>query len=275
VSRIKAHTAFRGKYESGLAKMLCIGLGKQKGADSMHEAGFGVFAERIPAFARVILANTPVIFGVGLVENALDETCRIEVIRSEEIMDREPEILEFAKKQLPRILFPATDVLIVREVGKNISGSGMDPNITGTWPTPYGGGGIQKQRTVVLDISDESHGNIIGLGKADTTTLRAFDKCDFTMTYPNALTSTVLATCAIPMVMETDAMAIKAAIKTCNGIDRKNVRIVYIKNTKSLAEIFVSEAMLAEAGRTEGIEILEGPRPFRFDAEEDLLDFRG
>jgi hypothetical protein len=274
LGRIKPHTAFRGRYESGLAKMLSIGLGKQKGADSLHEAGFGVFDEKIPAFARVVLANNPVIFGVALVENALDETCRIDVLKSEEILEQEPAILEFAKSQMSRILIPETDVLIVREIGKNFSGSGMDPNITGTWSTPYGSGGIRKQRTVILDISDETHGNVIGLGKAETTTLRVFNKIDFTTTYPNALTSTVIIPCVIPMVLETDAMAIKAAIKTCTGIDKKNVRIVFIKNTKYLSEIFVSEALLEEARRTDGIEILEGPRALRFDAEENLLDLQ-
>jgi hypothetical protein len=272
MSRLKAHTAFRGKYESGLAKMLCIGMGKQKGADSMHEAGFGVFAERIPAFARLIIANNPVVFGVAVIENAVDETCRIEVVKSEEILDREPALLEFARTQLARILFPETDVLIVKEIGKNISGSGMDPNITGTWATPYGGGGIRKQRTVVLDITEETHGNVLGLGNAQMTTLRAFNKIDFTTTYPNILTTTVIGPCVIPMVLETDEMAIKAAIKTCNGIDRRKVRIVYIRNTKSLSEIFVSESMLEEAKRTEGIEILEGPRNFRFDPDGTLLD---
>jgi hypothetical protein len=125
---------------------------------------------------------------------------------------------------------------------------------------------------VVLDLSRETHGNMIGLGMADITTLRVFNKIDFTATYPNALTSTVLTPCAIPMVLESDDLAIKAAIKTCNGIDKNNPRIVCIKNTKSLNEIFISEAMQAEAMLTEGIEILEGPRQFRFDQAGDLID---
>jgi hypothetical protein len=272
VGRIRPHTDFRGRYESGLAKMLSIGLGKQKGADAMHEAGFGMLAERIPAVARVVLKSNNVLFGVGIIENARNETCRIEVVKGEEILDREPSLLDFAREQMPRIHFPETDVLVVGEIGKNLSGSGMDPNITGTWSTPFGGGGIRKRRTVVLDITDESHGNGIGLGMAEVTTMRAFDKIDFTATYLNSLTSTVIAPCVIPMVLETDEMAIRAAIRTCNGIDRSRVRVVFIRNTKQLAEILVSESMAEEARRTEGVDILEGPREVRFDREGNLAE---
>lgn len=272
VGRIKAHTAFRGPYESGLFKMLAIGIGKQKGADSLHDMGFGAFRERIPAFARVVLANFKVPFGVGLIENAFDETCRIEVLKGEEIGGAEPGLLEYAKERLPRILLPETDVLIVREIGKNFSGSGMDPNITGTFATPFASGGIKKQKTVVLDVSDKSHGNAMGVGMADVTTMRLFHKIDFTALYPNMLTSTVIAPGKIPMVMEDDELAIRAAIKTCTDIDKKRPRIVFIKNTLNLEEIFVSEAMLEEASRTDGIEIVEGPRPFRFDGRGNLLD---
>jgi hypothetical protein len=272
IGRIKAHTAFRGPYESGLFKMLGIGLGKQKGADSLHAAGFGVFRERIPAFAQVILKNNNVIFGVGIIENAYDQTCRLEVIKGEEIAEKEPPLLEYAKKRMPRILFPETDVLIVRWIGKNFSGSGMDPNLTGTWSTPYGSGGIKKQRTVVLDLSEQSHGNAMGVGMADVTTMKLFDKIDFNALYPNMLTSTVIAPGKIAMVMEDDELAIKAAIKTCTGIEKDKVRIVMIRNTMNLEEILVSEALLEEAKHIEGVEIAAQARDFRFDESGNLLD---
>ena len=274
VGRIKPHTAFRGPYESGLMKMLGIGLGKQKGADSLHNEGFGVFRERIPAFGQVIIDTNNVIFGVGLIENAYEHTCRIEVVKGEEIAEKEPPLLEFAKVQMARILFPETDILVVREIGKNISGSGMDPNITGTFSTPYAQGGIRKQRTVVLDLTEESHGNAIGVGKSDTTTMRMFNKIDFTTLYPNMLTSTVVAPGVIPMVMEDDKMAIEAAIKICTGVDKEKIRIVVIKNTLCMEEIMISETMLEEAEKTEGIEILEAPRAFRFDGNGNLLDLK-
>jgi hypothetical protein len=272
VNRIKAHTAFRGPYESGLYKMLGVGLGKQKGADGLHNEGYGVFSTRIPEYAEVVMKNNNVILGVGIIENALDQTCRIEVIKGENIGREEPALLEYAKKCMPRILFPETDVLIVREIGKNISGVGMDPNVTGTWATTYGSGGIKKQRTVVLDLTGKSHGNALGIGKADTTTMRLFHKIDFTALYPNVLTSTVLETSKIPMVLESDEMAIKAAIKTCTGIDRGKARIVMIRNTLCLNEIMISEAMMEEASGMPEIEVLEEPRALHFDRDGNLSE---
>lgn len=208
VGRIKAHTAFRGTYESGLVKMMAIGMGKRAGADSLHRAGFGKMGERLPLYAKVVFDNCNVIFGVAPIENEFDQTCRIEVIPAEEIFDQEPELLRYAKSRLPRILLPETDVLIVGEIGKNFSGSGMDPNVTGTFGTPYATGGIQKQRVVVLDLSEQTHGNFIGLGMADTTTKRAFEKLDTNAAYFNMLTSTVLCVGKIPMVLEDDKLAI-------------------------------------------------------------------
>ena len=147
--------------ESGLVKMMAIGMGKREGADSLHWAGFQWMGERLPQYAKVIFDHTNIIFGVGTIENEFDQTCRIEVLPAEEIFDKEPELLLFAKSRLPRLLMPETDVLLVREIGKNFSGSGMDPNVTGTFGTPYATGGIKKERVVVLDISPESHGSYI------------------------------------------------------------------------------------------------------------------
>ena len=141
VGRIKGHTAFRGPYESGLVKMIAVGLGKREGADLLHQKGFRVFGERLPQYARVIYDHCNILFGVGIIENEHDETCRIEVLPSEKIFDKEPALLTYAKSRMPRLLFPETDLLLVREIGKNFSGNGMDPNVTGTFGTPYGHGG--------------------------------------------------------------------------------------------------------------------------------------
>ena len=214
VGRIKAHTAFRGPYESGLIKMMAIGMGKRAGADSLHREGFGKMGERLPEYARVVFDSCNIIFGVAPIENEFDETCRVEVIPAEEIFDREPELLLYAKSRLPRILIPETDILMVREIGKNFSGSGMDPNDTGTFGTPYATGGIRKQRTVVLDISPESHGSYIGLGKADVSTKRVFEKLDTNATYFNMITSTVLNVGKIPMILEDDKLALQTAVRT-------------------------------------------------------------
>ena len=273
VGRIKGHTAFRGPYESGLIKMMAIGLGKREGADSLHRAGFRVFGERLPEYAKIVFDHCNIIFGVGTIENEFDQTCRIEVLPAEEIFDKEPELLRYAKSRMPRLLFPETDILMVHEIGKNFSGSGMDPNVTGTFGTPYASGGIRKQRTVVFDLSEESHGSYIGLGKADITTKRTFEKLDTNATYFNMITSTVLGVGKIPMVMEDDKLAIQTALKTLTDVDHQHIRMVYIKNTLSLDTVIISEALLKEAEGMKEVEIVEGPRPLRFDADGNLLDF--
>lgn len=271
VNRIKPHSAFRGPIESGLTKMMCIGLGKQKGADSLHKDGFGTFATRIPLVGNYVRTHTNVLFGVGTIENAYDQTNRIVVLRNEEIPQREPALLEYAKSLMPRILVPETDVLIVKEIGKNFSGSGMDPNITGTWSTPYGGGGIKKQRTCVLDLTDVSHGNGLGIGQADTTTVRFFNKMDFLATYPNALTSTVFLPVKLAMVLRDDEMAIKAAVKTCNGVAPGGMRVVLIRNSLHMSELYLSEAFLDQARETPGLEIAGECMPLPFDEQGNLL----
>ena len=273
VGRIKGHTAFRGTYESGMAKMMAIGLGKREGADSLHKYGFGRLGERIPKFAKVVYEHCNVVFGVAPIENESDRTCRIELIKAEDIFAKEPELLLYAKSRMPRLMLPETDVLIVREIGKNFSGSGMDPNVTGTFATPFASGGIRKQRTVVLDISDESHGNYLGLGNADVTSLRAFNKIRTNGCYANMLTSTVLKVGKIPMVLEDDELAMRTAVKLMNEGDRENPRMIYLKNTLSLEHILVSEAQLDEVRTHSDMEILEAPRPLNFDDKGNLLDF--
>ena len=273
VGRIKGHTAFRGPYESGLVKMIAIGLGKREGADLLHQGGFREFGKRLPEYARVIWEHCNILFGVGLIENEFDETCRMEVIPGEEIFTQEPPLLQYAKSRMPRLLFPETDILMVHEIGKNISGNGMDPNVTGTFGTPYATGGIKKQTTVVLDISEASHGSFVGLGTADITTKRAFEKLDTDATYFNMMTTKVLGVGKIPMVMEDDRMAVQAAIKTLVDVNPKQVRMLYIKNTLSLQTILISEALFQESVGQAGVELLEGPRPLRFAPDGSLLEF--
>lgn len=136
INRIKPHTAFRAKIESGLMKMISIGLGKQKGAEACHRLGFGQMAENIVDMGRILISRLPIVFGVALVENAYDQLCHVEVVLSDQIETREPTLLEMAKSRMPRLLFPDLDVLVIDRIGKNISGDGMDPNITGRYPTP-------------------------------------------------------------------------------------------------------------------------------------------
>lgn len=268
--RVKPHTAFRGPYESGIMKMMTIGLGKQYGAEVCHEAGFKNMAKYIPMFGKVILEKAPILFAVAVIENAFDETCRIEAVPAEDIIKREPVLLKESFMNMPGILVDDCDVLIVDRIGKNFSGDGMDPNITGTFCTPYASGGIKAQRVCVLDLSPETHGNAIGLGYSSATTKRVFDQLELTTMYLNAITCTVLGGVRIPIIMESDKEAIQVCIRTCNEIDKSNPRLVRIPNSLHLEYIMLSEAYYDEAKENPALEIVSQPEFLPFDLEGNL-----
>jgi len=272
VGRVKPHTSFHGSYESGLAKMIAIGLGKQKGAEICHAAGPAQMSRRIEDLARVSIENSNVIFGVGILENAYDETCKIVALPREEILALEPGLLQEARGYLPQILFTDYDVLIVDEIGKNISGLGMDTNIINRFPTSAVKCEPTVQRIVVLDMTEKTQGNFHGLGLADVCTRRVFEKLDFNQTYPNPLTSRVPEASKIPMVMPSDLLAIKAAIQTCCDVDYNTIKMLRIKNTLKLDEIFISENLLAQARLDSRIKIVREPQPMRFAESGDLLE---
>ena len=249
--RIKAHTSFRGPYESGLLKMSVIGMGKQRGAECVHESGFQNMGRVMPQFARVVFDHTNIVAGVGIIENAYDQTYKIAALNAAEIWEQEPELLKEANRMLGRIWVEKADVLVVDKLGKNISGDGMDPNVSGTFGSPGrprngDPGPIQAQRTVVLDLTDESHGNFNGIGVADVTTKRLIDKADVDITYPNAVTSTLVNMVKMPLFTHSDENAIKLAVRICNMIDKQHPRIVRIANTMELSHIWVSEALTEE-----------------------------
>lgn len=271
--RLKPHNAFRGPYESGPCKMMAVGLGKQKGAERVHSEGMDHIHENIPSIARVILEKGPILFAIPCIENAYDETCRIEAIDVPDIMDREPELLQFAFSQMPSLLVGACDVLVVDETGKNYSGTGVDPNITGTFSTEYAHGGVKVQRTCFLDLSEASHGNSLGVGLANVITRRFFDKIDIEQMYPNCITSTVLASARIPCVVYSDKEAIQMCIRTCNGIDQRNPRVIRIPNSLHIGQIMLSEAYYEDvrAGKYPGVSPLSEPEELTFDAEGKLL----
>jgi len=267
VNRIKPHTGFRSKYESGIVKMMAVGLGKQKGAEVCHSDGIDNIAENIYQYANIIAEKFNILFALAIVENPYDETYKVASLTLKEIYEKEPGMLEEAKGLLPRIKFNNIDVLIVDQIGKNIAGSGMDPNITGL----FSENGPKVQRIVVLDLTRETHGNANGIGVADFTTKRLFNKMDLNNTYPNAITSTVVDRVKIPMILDNDRQAIMAAIKTCNCIDKENPRIVRLKDTLHLSEIYISEALLDEAQKNNEIEIIEEAKELVFDKFENLL----
>jgi hypothetical protein len=252
-------------------KMMAIGLGKQKGAETCHAAGFGRFAHIVPSFGRAVMERAKVLFGVGIVENSFDETYRIEAIPKDAIEGREPVLLEEARRLMPAIPFAEFDVLVVDTIGKNFSGDGADPNITGTYCTPYASGGPRFQRYVVLDVSDESHGNCLGVGMSDITTVRLLGKTDYDAMYSNALTSRVLTNIRMPMVMNNDRLALQAAVFTCIDVDAKRPRIVRIANTSHIGTLAISEALLDEARANPAIEVLQSPTDLVFSAQGNLF----
>jgi len=273
INRVKLHTSFRGDIESGLIKMTVIGLGKQKGADLCHKMGFYNFAERLKKMARIVLTHVPVVLGIAILENAYDEIAELKVLTPDEFFTEEPKLLQMAKSWMPKILLNDLDVLVVDELGKNISGDGMDPNITGRFASKYAKGDLKVNRIVVLRLTEHTEGNANGIGMADFTTLKVLEDTDFTKGYINSITAAIPPTVRLPMVMPDDCTAIKAAIKTANNLDYtgEHSRIVRIKNTLQLEDIYVSKALLPEVNNHPKLEILEGPLFFKFDNAGNCL----
>ncbi len=271
VNRVKPHVSFRGRYESGLMKMIAIGLGKQKGAEACHQLGMERMLGNIEAIGRTALSTGKILFGIALIENAYHETCRIEVIPTDRIEEEEVALQAEAKRLEPRILFDRLDVLIIDEIGKNISGTGFDNNVVGRYHLPHmASAGPFITRIAALDITEASHGNGNGLGIVDFTTERAYRKFSFEETYPNSLTSTVPASVKIPMVLKNDRLAIQAAIKTCNIADFRQVRLGRIKNTLEVHQLEISENLLVEARANPKMEILSEPFELGFNSEGNL-----
>lgn len=265
INRVKPHTAFRGPSESGLVKMLTIGLGKQKGAASCHAYSFKYMAQNIVDMAKVILEKAPVLFGVGTIENAYDQIAKIVAVPAEQLIDVDQQLQKEAKANMPRIPFEQIDVLLIDQIGKDVSGDGMDPNITGRYPTPYATGGPIVSKMAVLDLTERTHGNANGMGTADFTTRRLVEKTDFAATYANGLTSTVVTPTHTPTVLENERDVVRAAIKTSNALDLTQVRIVHIKDTLHLGEMYISAALLSEAQTLPQVTILTQPAAMAFD----------
>jgi hypothetical protein len=261
INRVKPHTAFRGEVESGLCKMLAVGLGKHRGAQQMHRAGLG---PTLVEAARLILARAPVLAGIAVLENSLDETAEIQVIPPERFEDTDRELLKRAWKVLPRVPFDPLDVLIVDEMGKNISGTGMDNNVIGIGPRVGGKmemGHPAVSAIVVLGLTPETHGNANGVGLADITTRRLVDSIDYKATYTNVLTTRLWSAGRLPVIMETDREAIEVAV---GETPPEQVRLVRIKNTLHLEELEISEALLPDATKA-GLTVVRGPQPLAFD----------
>lgn len=256
MNRIKPHTEFEGPIESGLMKMMAIGLGKHKGCFEVHKqtVNFG-YSRIIPEIGALILDRLPVLFGVGIVENIYDETACIKACLPEDFLQTESALLAKAKTYMARLPFDRIDILILDEMGKNISGTGMDTNVIGRImfigePEPDT---PKITRIVVLDLTEPSHGNAIGIGLADFTTQRVINKLNTQAMATNAITAMTPEKARIPVSLATDRAAVEAALKTIGAVDPVNARIVHIKNTLEMGRFHVSQALKEEAEKNNNL----------------------
>ncbi len=265
-NKIKPHADFKAAYESGLVKMIVIGLSNHKGATAIHHHGFENFHTVLPATAKTLLQKLPILFGIAIMENAYDEIMDVDLVPGHQIMEREKHLLEVAKANIPRILIPNIDVLIIDEIGKNISGEGMDPNVTGRPGSKLPGFNAPEiKRIVVLDVTRQSHGNGVGIGMADLTTTRLVKKLDLGAIYTNAITAGILDPAKIPLAMNHDQEAIAVAIRICPLTDTNSARIVRIKNTLELERVQVPEPLIDLVETSPHLEIITSPQPMEFD----------
>ncbi len=274
INRIKPHTDFHGRYESGLMKMALIGLGKLEGARAVHDFGVYGLRELIEPGANRVLATGKILAGIGLVENAFHQTLRIDVLKADAIAREEPSLLELAKGHMPRLPVNEVDVLVVDRMGKDISGVGIDPNITGRIGVngQHDEGAPRVGAMVVCELTEGTHGNAIGVGLADVITHRLFAGIDYGSTYANVITSSFLERGKIPVVADTDLHAFEIGLRSCGYLEPGRERIVRILDTLHLEDIYVSPAILGELSDPARFEVLE-PGPELFDEAGKLTKF--
>ncbi len=259
-NKIKPHTNFHGPHESGLAKMTAIGLGKHLGASMFHMQGYASFPESIPRTCAEFLRCCPCAFGLAVLQNAYDDICCLEVIPPDQILLRDRELLKDAYTYLPHFKSPEMDIVIVDEIGKNISGNGFDTNIISHSVLKY-------QKLFVAGLTEETHHNACGLGGAEITTRRVLRDIDWNATWTNIITSTNIETGSIPLYANSDRDALLLCIRTCVGIDFNRCRIVRVKNTLSLDTIWVSPAYWESIKDRDDVELLSDFREMEFDED--------
>ncbi len=275
VNRVKPHTNFRSHVESGLMKMLVIGLGKHQGALLAHRAAIDVGLPRaIPEVGRFSLTHLPILFGLATLENVRHETARVKAMLPEVLEETEALLLKEAWTLLGRIPFEFLHLLIVDELGKEISGTGMDPNVIGRMYLSPNEEPKSPQyvRILVRDLTEKTAGNAVGMGLADFSTRRLANKINFEYTYTNALTGLSPMRSKMPIIFETDKEAVEGALKTIGLTDPPDAKIARIKNTLELEHLSVSAALLPEVQTRSDLEILSGPHPLAFSASGELVD---
>ena len=269
VNRVKPHTDFKGSIESGLFKMMTIGLGKLKGATQYHRANVTHGYETvITAVGREVLARARIGFGLGIVENGYDETAKVEAFAAADLEAGERRLLKEARDWMARLPFWPIDVLVVEEMGKNISGAGMDTNVIGRPSNPHEPFPSDPKILwiVALDLTDDSYGNATGIGNADFATRRLVDKIDMKPTLINCITACTPNGAKVPATFDSDREAVETALSCIGLIAPERARVIRIKNTLVLGEIECSEAFLPEIGKRPDLEVVGEARPLGFDA---------
>ncbi len=273
--RVKPHTGFVGEIESGLHKMMLIGLGKHEGAKIYHRAIQDYsWLEIVTAVADSVLDKCGVVAGLAIVENALDETAELAAVAPAEFLEREKELLRQAKEWMPRLPFDVTDLLIIDEIGKNVSGSGMDTNVIGRKYNDHAATDrdtVACKRIFVRGLSEETHGNACGLGMAEVTNRRTIAMVDQHVTSINALTGGHPSAAGMPMSFETDRECIEAVIPTIGLTNPQDARVIQITNTMLVGETLVSEAYADQIASREDLEVLDGPHAMEFDDTDNLV----
>ena len=265
INRVKPHTSFRGEIESGIVKMMTIGMGKINGATSLHgNHPITEFGDALPRAAKAIMECQPFLFGIGMVEDAFDDTAIIQALPAETLFAEETKLQAKAKELMAKIYIEDIDVLVIDEIGKEISGAGADPNVIGNPGTP----GFEVPRVkkiVILDLTEKTHGNAAGIGSAHVITHRLLRRVDFASTYANMVTATALEGARVPIPMKTAEDAVRLAVKTLIGVEPEDARIVRIRNTLSLGEIEVSEPILKDLQGDSRMEVLSQPGKISFE----------
>ena len=260
INRVKLHTDFVDTIQSGMCKMLVIGLGHHKGCTAIHKADFSYFGDTLREATRLILSRAKVGFGVAIMENAYDQTLLVEAVPAGKMLEREAELVMLSRKNMPILMIPDIDVLVVEQIGKDISGNGYDPNILGksfllkefVLPVP------KIDRMVVLDVSPASHGSAVGIGIFDVTTRKLFDQLNMEAMYANDIALGCLDDCKIPLVAADEEEAIRVAVKVLRDNDPEKLKIVRIRDTLHMEEIQVSEDLLDVVKADPRLELL-GP----------------
>ena len=274
LNRVKLHTSFRGKYESGLIKMMAIGLAKRKGADMTHSLRYENMANNLLEVGTIAINNLNIICGVASIENGYNEVNDVFVLHKDEILEEEPKILEKSKHLMSRIYLDDIDVLIVNEIGKNISGTGVDTNIVGRFHTNAASGGPNTIKLGFLDISEKSGGNANGMGLADFISKKFHDKIDFPATYINAITSTEPNSVKMPLVLDNDKYVFKGCVKLCGALNLDDIKLVIINNTKELDEIYMSKAAFENVVDKSKVKKESDLFDIPFDKEDNLDLFK-